>query len=356
MTMRDLRSALSWMLLRDHGCIDVAKLLARTDGRLADHLAWLYYYEAFADSVSSSPLAKVPQIRGEIQDARISDRLVSKLREADIGLVNSPALDRRLDHSPLDAVPWMTFEGRSNDGPNVLFELWNSTPTSDDELSLVDVMRGRRKMLARLRRWAFFERRDEGWERQLPYQSSKILEDVIERQPGSERDAACERLRDGVVDAISLSEGLRNSAMSKESLALRITRVKNAKVRSYRIFPKDSFKVHVPIPLGQIEYLEYAADVVELVSEGGLGHASLRISLDLLEMLELIRSGYRPTTADLQGLFVNLLIFRNELLATHFDRLLVTPDDEAFFEIQAAAGADGINLKISPRNIALGLG
>ena len=31
-------------------------------------------------------------------------------------------------------------------------------------------------------------------------------------------------------------------------------------------------------------------------------------------MLELIRSGYRPSPSDLQGLFVNLLIFRNALL------------------------------------------
>ena len=58
-------------------------------------------------------------------------------------------------------------------------------------------------------------------------------------------------------------------------------------------------------------------------------------------MLELIKSGYRPSPADLQGLFVNLLIFRNELLSLPFDRIMVTEDDATFHVISAATGADG---------------
>ena len=61
-------------------------------------------------------------------------------------------------------------------------------------------------------------------------------------------------------------------------------------------------------------------------------------------MLELIGSGYRPTTTDLQGLFVNLLIFRNELLTTTFDEVLVTTDDQEFYKISAQGAPDGIRL------------
>ena len=50
---------------------------------------------------------------------------------------------------------------------------------------------------------------------------------------------------DEVVDAISLSEGLRNKAVRERFLALKITRVRDAKLRSYRLFPKESFSVHV---------------------------------------------------------------------------------------------------------------
>jgi hypothetical protein len=68
--------------------------------------------------------------------------------------------------------------------------------------------------------------------------------------------------------------------------------------------------------------------------------------LDLLEMLELVGCGYRPTTSDLQGLFVNLLIFRNELLTTMFDEVLVTTDDREFYKIAAQGTSDGIRLAI----------
>jgi hypothetical protein len=56
--------------------------------------------------------------------------------------------------------------------------------------------------------------------------------------------------------------------------------------------------------------------------------------------------GYRPTTSDLQGLFVNLLIFRNELLTTTFDEVLVTTDDREFYKIAAQGTSDGIRLAI----------
>ena len=76
------------------------------------------------------------------------------------------------------------------------------------------------------------------------------------------------------------------------------------------------------------------------------GPARLRISLDLLEMMELIRHGYRPTANDLQGLFVNLLIFRHELIATTFDRVLLSADDEQFYEVSAEGRPEGIRLTL----------
>jgi hypothetical protein len=63
-------------------------------------------------------------------------------------------------------------------------------------------------------------------------------------------------------------------------------------------------------------------------------------------MMELIRHGYRPTAADLQGLFVNLLIFRNELVATTFDRVLLSADDEQFYEVSAEGRPEGIRLAL----------
>jgi hypothetical protein len=178
----------------------------------------------------------------------------------------------------------------------------------------------------------------------VPYRSAALLERIVTPRSAEDAEAAKNELRDKVVDAISLSEGLRNNELRNRYLALKITRVKDARIRSYRLFPKDSFSVHVDQAPGLVDYIEFAPDAVEIIAGHGEGVARLRVSLDLLEMLDFIGNGYKPTTTDLQGLFVNLLIFRNELLTTTFDEVLVTTDDREFYKIGAKGAPDGIRL------------
>lgn len=353
-TMRDLRSALSFMLLHDQSCGDVGRLLSRTDARVTEDLARLYYPNAFADvQAEDGQVAGSTERAGDKKEERAVDRLVRRLRETDVGLVNSPLLDRRLDYDADTAVPWMTFENRSQDARTVMQALARDTPAAPDGASLPALLDKRRRLLALLRRWAYFERRDEGWRLMLPYRSIGLLERVVAKQNDADFEHASETLRDKVVEAISLSEGVHSERVRRNYLALRITRTKDAPIRSYRLFPKKSFRVVPRIP-ELADYMEYAPDAVELVAEGGAGVARLRISLDLLEMLELIRMGYRPTKTDLEGLFVNLLIFRNELLTTTFDRVLVTADDCEFFEVSARGESDGIRLLLEKHAAPVG--
>lgn len=340
-TMRDLRSALSYLLLRDHGCEDIARLLERKDKHLTEDLARLYYPNAFGD-IDQASVEDTEEV-----EARALDRLVRRLRETDVGLVNSPTLDRRLDHDAERAVPWMTFEGRSDEAWRVMKALTQNTPVPGDEVDFAVLLERRRTLQGMWRRWAYFERRDEGWRSMLPYKSIELLERIVLPREADDTREACEKLRDRVVDAISLSEGVRNKGIRERYMALKITRIKDANLRSYRLFPKDTFHVDVARPAGLVDYLEYAPDAVEVVAEQGQGIARLRVSLDLLEMLDLIGSGYRPTTTDLQGLFVNLLIFRNELLTTTFDEVLVTTDDREFYRVAAQGASDGIRLSLT---------
>jgi serine/threonine protein kinase len=337
-TMRDLRSALSWLLLRDHGCEDVKALLAAANQAGPARLVALNYSEAFADpdSGSSLPLhAHGPE--------RAVDRLVRRLREADVGRVNHPILDRHLDYDINGAVPWMTFDERSVAGAALLRQFASEVPRPSDDVPFPQVVEARRQLAGVLRRWAYFERRDDGWKGMLPYTSIALLETVINARNDEERQRACDDLRDRVVEAVSVAEGVRNPKLRCNYLALRVSRVKDAPIRSYRLFPKDDFRINVSRPAHE-EFLEFSPDAVELASTHG--PARLRISLDLLEMMELIRHGYRPTAADLQGLFVNLLIFRNELIATTFDRVLLSADDEQFYEVSAEGRPEGIRLAL----------
>jgi serine/threonine protein kinase len=337
-TMRDLRSALSWLLLRDHGCGDVKEVLARASQVGPAPLVALYYTEAFADPESGAALP-VDTAGPE----RAVDRLVRRLREADVGRVDHPILDRHLDHSVDGGVPWMTFDGRSEVAAAQLRRYAADVPRPSDDVPFATVVDARRQLAAVLRRWAYYERRDNGWRDMLPYTSVALLEAVINASSYEDRNKACVELRDRVVEAVSVAEGVRNPVLRHNYLALRVSRVKTAAIRSYRLFPKERFRIDISRP-AHGNFLEFAPDAVELVSVEG--PARLRISLDLLEMMELIRHGYRPTAADLQGLFVNLLIFRNELVATTFDRVLLSADDEQFFEVSAERRPEGIRLAL----------
>ncbi|WP_280153257.1 serine/threonine protein kinase [Piscinibacter sp. XHJ-5] len=342
-TMRDLRSALSWLLLRDHGCADVKALLHNADLHGSAPLVALYYTEAFADPNTA---ARLPVLTPGPD--RAVDRLVRRLREADVGRVNHPMLDRQLDHNVDGAVPWMTFDGRSEVAAAQLRRYAAEVPRPSDDVPFPTVVEARRQLAAVLRRWAYYERRDNGWRDMLPYTSVGLLEAVIVATTDGERATACNDLRDRVVEAVSVAEGVRNPLLRRNYLALRVSRVATASIRSYRLFPKDRFRIEVSRP-AHGDFLEFSPDAVELVSTEG--PARLRISLDLLEMMELIRHGYRPTAADLQGLFVSLLIFRNELITTTFDRVLLSADDEQFFEVSAESRPEGIRLVLARQGI-----
>jgi hypothetical protein len=224
--------------------------------------------------------------------------------------------------------------------------LSQNAPAPGDDVAFETLLERRRRLQSMWRRRAYFERRDEGWRTMVPYRSAALLERIVAATTVEEADAAKNELRDKVIDAISLSEGLRNKEIRDHYLALKITRVKETAIRSYRLFRKDSFSVHVDEAPSLSDYIEFAPDAVDVVAERGRGAARLRVSLDLLEMLELIGSGYRPSTTDLQGLFVNLLIFRNELLATTFEEVLVTTDDREFYKISAQGAPQGIRLAL----------
>lgn len=336
-TMRDLRSALSWILLRDHSCDDIARL--GKQGANAEVRA-LHYSQALAD-------------HGQGGRHGTDDRLVAVLREADPGRVNSAPIDRRLDREPASAVPWMTFESREQSPHSIMREATRNVAQAGDDLPLPRLLDQRRGLLEEWRRWAYFERRDEGWREMLPYRSLKQLENVLVTRTSSNETSVpvADEIRDQVIEAISLSEGLRHPGLFQKYLALRVTRIRGATIRSYRLFPKEAFEVVVPSYGALDEYLECSPDTLELRAKDTYGRATLRVSLDLLEMLALIRSGYRPSPADLQGMFVNLLIFRNELMNLPFSKIVVTPDEQDLYEISARPDPEvGVRLELRPYN------
>ena len=73
--------------------------------------------------------------------------------------------------------------------------------------------------------------------------------------------------------------------------------------------------------------MESEPDALELTAKGPGGHlARLRIRLDLFELLQHQRDGYLPSVAELQGRYLDLVIFKNELSATPYQEVMLTTD------------------------------
>jgi serine/threonine protein kinase len=337
-TMRDLRSALSYLLLQDHSCDDIDCILSSENA--TESLIQLSYTEAFAQ-INESQIA---------MKATVEDRLVRLLREVDVGLVDSPDLDRRLAANWETAIPWLVFEQRSEYIKDVFSALHQRTPRLSEVDDLVTVLKEQRRWLRSLRRRVYFERRDEGWRKMLPYSALEILEGVTLATLNSKPNDANEELKDCIVEAISLLEGVRHLKVRKQYICLRASQVKNASARSFRLFPKSWFELQVEDRSSMFPFLEVAPDTVTLCSNNPeIGQASLRLSLDLLEMLEMVRHGYRPNPNDMGGLFVNLVIFRNTLLHLPYKSVLVTKDDEHFYQISADISNEQVALHIEER-------
>ncbi|NWG76468.1 MAG: hypothetical protein HXY24_18010, partial [Rubrivivax sp.] len=155
-TMRDLRSALSWMLLRDHTCQDIASLLA-SNASPAERLQRLYF-NAFG-------------LEGAPNTGQGEDRLVRLLRQIDPAAVANPGVDRALHFRGLEGLPMLVFDSRSP-----LAGEWLEEWSQQSRSPAVHLQKH-----AYLRRLAFFERRDGGWRSMMPYRHWERFENIVQQ-------------------------------------------------------------------------------------------------------------------------------------------------------------------------------
>ncbi len=68
--------------------------------------------------------------------------------------------------------------------------------------------------------------------------------------------------------------------------------------------------------------------------DGDNRRAELVISLDLLELLAQVREGFTPSLDDIQGFFINLVVFKNALAHLPYRRAILTRNDRQFYEVR----------------------
>lgn len=311
-TMRDLRSALAYTLTSGRDCDEIHSLYVNSGDAARSDVVNSYYFNSWRGGEGSP------------------DRLLTLLREIDVGEASNPDLDRGLDYLPPDAneMAQFAFSLRSNYENELLSSSFRSLPRDSGGNPPRARIQRHQNYVAALRRRHFFDRRDEGWTEMLPYQSAiEFWRLVCGQEPVSDR------LRP-ILMALNRGEGLSDPSRLGDSLALRVRVVERGSIRSYRIFAGENFELRLPT-LGSRDFLEHVPQAIVLAYVSPNGQTSeLAITLDVFEMLMRLNNGYRPNLEEQQGYYLSLSVFKNVLASATYQEVLVTRTGYDFFKIR----------------------
>jgi hypothetical protein len=179
----------------------------------------------------------------------------------------------------------------------------------------------------------------------LPYRSA---EDFLELIQGT-KDLADEVPT--LLIAINRGEGLKNPARLGNRLALRVRQVEKASLNSYRLFNGQAFSLIRPVVNSR--FIEYLPQTLILQYEPATGQqntqqAKLILNLDIYEMLDRLKNGYRPSIEELQGFYQSLVVFKNVLSSAPYQEVLLTDNEFEFYRIQREPNGKLLMEQIQP--------
>jgi serine/threonine protein kinase len=328
-TMRDLRSFISFILTRNYNCNEILDLTNEITEKPLNW--WKHHFFNITDSSAN--------------DLGNQDRLIKLLRETDIASVSAPTLDRDLffgDHKPS---MFLEFDERKF---SLLDQFNNSKIYTPSHEQNEDVQNQTLQMHKIFRRHQFFEGKI-NFRNRLPYRSvAKFYEKLTsDSRPKTEQEELLNDTLFNVSKAISLNEGCDKDEIYKKHLVLSSSHVSDPFSKSFRLFSLKDFELVISKSTHLVDYLEYEPDSLIFRSKSD-SKISLSISLDLYEMLDFIGKGYSPSLNDLRGKFIELQIFKNLLENKPYDKVVVTRDNREFFIIQLSTQK---TLQISPLHL-----
>jgi len=311
-TMRDLRSALAFTLAGTRDCDEIHMLYATPGPEARRQILEGFYFNSWCGN------------------ERTVDRLLSLLKEIDVGEATNPDIDRALDYLPPNAreMARFNFAQRGDRDSQLLDAIYRELPSDSSAGSAPRRVADHREYVAMLRRRHFFERRDDGWREMLPYRTTEEFWQLVtgKSDPGLYTDR--------LLAAINRGEGLSNPTRVGNALALRVRMVEHGTIRSYRLFSADRFQLVLPTT-GNSEFVEHIPQALRLVYSGASGNdAELLVGLDIYEMLARLNDGYRPSLEEMQGYYLSLGVFKNVLASATYQEVLLTRTGHDFYRIR----------------------
>ncbi|EGW42505.1 hypothetical protein HMPREF0178_00750 [Bilophila sp. 4_1_30] len=314
-TMRDLRSALAFMLVGTRDCDGIHQLYQNGGEENQNRILDGFYFNSWLGGGEGS-----------------NDRLISLLREIDVAEVSNPDLDRKLGflNPKTKAMSRFSFAERTGYDNELVEALFRNLPRDYSSKNRSRLIAKHRNYLSHMRRRHFFERRDIGWKEMLPYGSIDPFLDSIE-QPGAK---SAEEVT-AILRAINRGEGLSDPARLGNQLALRVRQVDKGTLRSYRLFDGEHFTLRTEQETAAHPFLECLSQALVLLYDPSDGQkANLRINLDIYEMLMRLNNGYRPSIEEQEGFYLSLAVFKNVLSAAPYQEVLLTDSGFEFFQIR----------------------
>jgi len=313
-TLRDLRSALAYMLVGTRDCHEIHDLYRAGD---RDEIVQGFYFNSWMGG-----------------DAPNADRLLTLLKDVDMGVASDPRLDRAIDFvSPTADRSLFAFDQRGTYDREVMRRLFDDLPRDFSGRPSEHRAQAHQRYVAMARRRAFFERRDGAWRQMLPYRSAERMLELVTGKAGD--GALNGELLPTIIRAINRGEGLTDPDRLGGKLALQVRDVERGTVRSYRVFPADRFSMGILDAASAARFVEHMPTGLVLQYEGAGGNrAELRINLDVFEMLERLNEGYRPSVEEEQGYYLSLAVFKNLLGSEPYQEVLLTTTGHDFYRVE----------------------
>lgn len=313
-TMRDIRSLLSYFLFNKYNCHQIQKDICDEKNLLPK----FFYNNGF--------------------DENEVDRMIKLLREIDVAEMPLPKIENQLYFiNPESESIQNLFIKRTLPAKNDLEyikKLFKEKPqgTSDED-------EGRKRnaeiFLKAMKRKLFFEGDDEFLKEQfgidhysfLPYRYFKIFVGFL--KTGEDKD---NQIRNDLVLAISKSEKIYNETVGRESVCIRSSSGKKSRTKAFYSFKAADFEIVLPTIGEEEKYLEYFPD--HIIFRHVDKSASLEINIDLFEILMRIKEGYVPTSIEIQTFFLNLEMFKRRILAKRSTKVILTEDDANLYSFE----------------------
>lgn len=298
MTMRDIRSALSYIIYGTLSSKEISTLIKIGSPESLQKLHNLYYYNAIFNVEEST------------------DRLMQELGKIDFANVIAPRIERQL--SMVESQKQTLYMKK-----DFLYE--------DKELALLDCFFGYkyddhaaisyfRHFVKASKRKYFYEHVGEEQLHLLPYKSYEKYNKLFKEENWEQELST-------ILRAISYLDGIRNPF--ENTLCFRDSKWRSETLVSMRVFPTDQFELRTNMMDVASQYIEVGQDTIRLVYKGS-DRIKLDITLDIYEMLMKVLSGYIPSSQEMKGPFMNIMIFKRQLLSQRYEEIMLVQQEQVF--------------------------